>query len=45
MTDSGSRRRAPDFPVLQPRQKPARRPGKKMSIESKPIEVKPLKAK
>jgi len=36
---------APDFPVLQQRQKPARRPGKKMSIESKPIEVKPLKAK
>ena len=36
---------APDFPVLQPRQKHARKPGKKMSIESKPIEVKPLKAK
>ena len=36
---------APDFPILQPRQKPARKPGKKMSIESKPIEVKPLKAK
>ena len=36
---------APDFPALQSRQKPARKPGKKMSIESKPIEVKPLKAK
>ena len=36
---------APDFPALKPRQKPARQPGKTMSIESKPIEVKPLKAK
>ena len=36
---------APDFPALKPRQKPARKPGKTMSIESKPIEVKPLKAK